>query len=1028
MALDIFSLVGRVVINSSDADRAMRQTGENAKDLSKTAGDSFKTVEQAAQGAAEAAAAAGDSVKESNEKAKESTEKAAKSFHNYDNELSDVNRLLKNDSENVVLAAQKQELLEKAAEQTAKKLRSLNERLEDVAEQYRNGEIPEEQYRKFQRIIIATQQKLDGYQNELNSMNAVLDDTAETSGKAAEAVEKTGDSAEKAGDSAVSLGDKFKSALSVISKVGAAAVGAATAAAVAVGAGAVKAGTAAVESADSFDKAVKRTISATGASAEEAEKYADTIKAVYGDNFGESFDDIAISVSTVTQNLGEMDSTELKNITERAYALQDVFDMGVDESARAAKAMRDNFGISAADAYDYIAKGAQDGLNYSGELIDSINEYSVQFAKLGFSADDMFNIFSQGAENGAWDLDKIGDAVKEFSIRAIDGSDTTKAGFEAIGYKADDMMKKFAAGGDTARDAFQTVVSALAEIEDPIARDAAGVNLFGTMWEDLGVDAVAALGNISDSAYDCAGAMDGITAVNYSSLSDALDGLKRQAELLIQPLGEMLIPVISEIIGQISEMSKEIIPKIINIVQPILDKLIKFIPNIFNLINRLIPIVEKLAESILDPLMEMIDELLPPLMDFLESLIEPLTDIISAILPVIIDLIKKILPIITEVIQELLPPLLDILDDLMPLFDVVLELLDPILDLIKGLIKPIGNILKAVEPFVEILVKIIQKGLEPFMEKIDFLAPLLEDVLGNALNLITDLLNNVLLPAFDGVLKFLEGDFLGGLDSWGNAFTGVFENIFAGIDSIFGTHLSEWYDGFNDFWMEVGSRLYEMNHQGDIEMAELGAKYSGMYADLNRATLEAIRGGATAEEAMEQAKREVLDTSEKLYYYNRMMEESANPESQWKWGYNLDYVSELYVLNKNSPEPVPAALPTLKDSYREQKADRDFGNVPKLASGGMAYGDTLAVIGDNPDAAINPEVVAPLSELSAIFSRALDRAADRLALALSNSSLSSAAPITIIVRLSDDTELTRAIIDNINDCTRQDGKCVIEGI
>ncbi|MFQ7715996.1 MAG: hypothetical protein ACLRIT_05410 [Blautia sp.] len=51
------------------------------------------------------------------------------------------------------------------------------------------------------------------------------------------------------------------------------------------------------------------------------------------------------------------------------------------------------------------------------------------------------------AQNGAFDLDGIGDAVKEFSIRAIDGSDTTKQGFEALGMNADEMAQKFGAGG-----------------------------------------------------------------------------------------------------------------------------------------------------------------------------------------------------------------------------------------------------------------------------------------------------------------------------------------------------------------------------------------------------------------------------------------------------------------------------------------------------------------------------------------------------------------------------------------------------
>lgn len=37
--------------------------------------------------------------------------------------------------------------------------------------------------------------------------------------------------------------------------------------------------------------------------------------------------------------------------------------------------------------------------------------------------------------------------------------------------------------------------------------------------------------------------------------------------------------------------------------------------------------------------------------------------------------------------------------------------------------------------------------------------------------------------------------------------------------------------------------------------------------------------------------------------------------------------------------------------------------APKLARGGLAYGETLAVVGDNPNASSDPEVIAPLSKL-----------------------------------------------------------------
>ena len=41
--------------------------------------------------------------------------------------------------------------------------------------------------------------------------------------------------------------------------------------------------------------------------------------------------------------------------------------------------------------------------------------------------------------------------------------------------------------------------------------------------------------------------------------------------------------------------------------------------------------------------------------------------------------------------------------------------------------------------------------------------------------------------------------------------------------------------------------------------------------------------------------------------------------------------------------------------------------MPSLAEGGMAFGETLAVVGDNPNAQSDPEVISPLSKLQDIF-------------------------------------------------------------
>lgn len=312
---------------------------------------------------------------------------------------------------------------------------------------------------------------------------------------------------------------------------------AATASAVALAA--VKGTKALADMGDQYNKTINDISMQTGAVGEELDDLADIAKDIYKSNLGESFEDVAAAAATAKRNT-KLFGDDLKEVTEGALILRDVFDYDINESTRAAKALMTNFGIDGAKAMSMIAAGAQNGLDFSNELIDSVSEYSVHFKKIGLDADAMFQIFQAGADNGAWNLDKVGDAVKEFSIRAIDGSDTTIAAYDALGLNAEEMMSIFAAGGDDAKAAFKTVTSALINMDDQVARDAAGVQLFGTMWEDLGVDAVAAMAKAQDGVYDVGGAMDSIAATKNKSLSGFFEEIKRSVEVAALPAAQNL--------------------------------------------------------------------------------------------------------------------------------------------------------------------------------------------------------------------------------------------------------------------------------------------------------------------------------------------------------------------------------------------------------------------------------------------------------------------------------------------------------
>lgn len=411
-----------------------------------------------------------------------------------------------------------------------------------------------------------------------------------------------------------SFTDAASSAVPLVGQMGELTAGLSGASLAAVGAGAavVGVGALAVGAANNVNSAMNSFIAMTGKGTEESERYQEVMENIYAGNYGENFEDIGQAMGTVVQQLGDMDDVDLQNVTESAFALQKTFGYDIQESTRAAKAMMDNFGTSGEEAMNLIAAGAQNGLDYSGELLDSISEYSVQFAKVGLDADDMFKVFQKGAESGAFNLDKVGDAVKEFSIRAIDGSDTTVDGFKRIGLNADEMAAKFSAGGDTAKQAFQETIAALASMEDPLEQNTAGVDLFGTMWEDLGPEAVTALADIEEGAYNASDAMNQIKDVSDDDLGSKFEELKRSTELLLVPLGEALIPLLST-------LAESVLPVVTDCLGPLLQIIT----------DLLTPIINLVASGI--------QPLISAFMDFVNTAVLPVVNAISGVLMPIIE-------------------------------------------------------------------------------------------------------------------------------------------------------------------------------------------------------------------------------------------------------------------------------------------------------------------------------------------------------------------------------------------------------
>lgn len=124
-------------------------------------------------------------------------ENVNKKSRDLSSELGQVNKLLKMDPGNADLIAQKQEILAQAVENTRQKLDTLKEAERQVQEQFQRGEVSEEQVRALQREIVATEQKLKGYEAAAKEVADGNDRIAKSADGAADDVQDLSDNMDR---------------------------------------------------------------------------------------------------------------------------------------------------------------------------------------------------------------------------------------------------------------------------------------------------------------------------------------------------------------------------------------------------------------------------------------------------------------------------------------------------------------------------------------------------------------------------------------------------------------------------------------------------------------------------------------------------------------------------------------------------------------------------------------------------------------------------------------------------------------
>lgn len=214
----------------------------------------------------------------------------------------------------------------------------------------------------------------------------------------------------------------------------------------------------------------------------EAAQVAEVSASVYENAWGESVDEVNLAIKGVYQNIGDTSQAEggLEGITTKALALASTFDQDLTMATAAAGQMiRTGLADNADEAFDILTKGLQGSADKAGDLLETFNEYSTQFRRIGLDGQTATGLLSQGLKAGAKDADQVADAIGQFGELTLAGGTTVDKAFKSIGLSSTDMAKKIGAGGSTAEAALGLTLDKLRGTKNEQVKLNAATALFG---------------------------------------------------------------------------------------------------------------------------------------------------------------------------------------------------------------------------------------------------------------------------------------------------------------------------------------------------------------------------------------------------------------------------------------------------------------------------------------------------------------------------------------------------------------------
>jgi len=435
---------------------------------------------------------------------------------NTQQQLKDVEKLLKLDPGNTELLAQKHKLLGEAVAATKEKLETLKTAAEQANTALANGDISQEQYDALQREIIETEQNLKK-----------LEEQAKQSGTALQEIAAKGEKLKTVGDNISNVGQKF----------------------LPVTAGVVGLGTAAVKTAADFDSAMSQVAAVSGATGSEFDVLRDKAREMG------SKTKFSASEAAEAMNYMAMAGWKTEDMLGGIEGVMNLAAASGEDLATTSDIVTDAltaFGLSAQDSGHFadVLAAASSNANTNVSMMGETFKYAAPIAgALGFSVEDtaeaiglMANAGIKGSQAGTSLRTIMTNLSGDVKICGANIGEVTVATTNADGSMRDlsDILAD-------CRVAF----AGLSESEQAAtAESLVGKNAMSGFLALMNAGE-GDINKLSSAIANCDGTAANMADTMNNNLEGQLTILKSQLQELAISFGEMLMPAIRTIVGWI---------------------------------------------------------------------------------------------------------------------------------------------------------------------------------------------------------------------------------------------------------------------------------------------------------------------------------------------------------------------------------------------------------------------------------------------------------------------------------------------